>query len=42
MDDEEKRKEATDVTVKTLEKFPCVTKIEDVGALLELVVIFRP
>ena len=42
LDDEEEWEEATDVTVKTLEKDTGVTKIEDGGALLELVVIFRP
>ncbi len=40
MEDEEKWEEATDVAVKTLEKSPSVTKIEDGGALLDLVVMF--
>jgi hypothetical protein len=41
VDDEEKWNEATELVVKTLDNFPGVTKMEDGGALLELVVIFR-
>jgi len=42
VDDEEMWDEATDVAVKTLDRFPGVTKMENGGALLELVVVFRP